>query len=99
MNPNQPLPEPLATMLSTYFDVELFWHSFHEGIQTVLAQDPNRAALFKRQFADAIINNRISTEQYRRLTNQRFETDQDLRMWLRSLWAEIYGQEPIPGDD
>jgi hypothetical protein len=97
--PTNPIPEPLQSLLRTTFDVDLFWHSFPDLIHSALASDAQQAALFKQQFASAIIEGTISPGQYYELTNHRFESEEDLHSWLRKLWREIYGDEPIPGDE
>lgn len=93
------LPEPLSQVLKTYFDVELFWHSFHQGMKDYQKNFPAEAAEFKKQFAEAIAKNTLSPKEYQRLTNHSFKTQQELNSHLRSLWEELYGQEPIPGDE
>ena len=97
--PEPPLPEPLRTALSSYFDVELFWHGFPADLKAFLAADPARAALFKAQFAEAITQGTLSLAGYRKLTNHAFGNVGELYAWLFRLWAEIYGDEPIPGDE
>ena len=92
------LPEPLRTILATYFDAGLFWHSFPSALKAFLAADPAQAARFKEQYAAAITRGTLSPEEYRRLTNQAFGSDRELYSWLYKLWAEIYGNEPVPGD-
>jgi hypothetical protein len=96
---NQPVPEPLATTLSTYFDVELFWHSFPELLQKFLASDLEVAKIFKQQFIEAITKDTVSAEQYYRLTGHKFANDVQLIGWLHKLWIEIYGDEILPGWD
>jgi hypothetical protein len=95
----QSIPEPLRSLLGYAFDVELFWHSFPSLLLAELQRDPAQARLFKQQFADAIVRETISPEQYRELTHDEYETAEKLNSWLRRLWVEIYGDEPIPGDD
>jgi hypothetical protein len=98
-NDSAKLPEPLRTVISTCFDIELFWHSFPSGVHEYLAGDAAKAQLFKEQFAEAILNSTMTVDQYRRLTGKALASDRELSRWLRQLWGEIYGEEPIPGDD
>lgn len=95
---NSGLPEPLRTMISTYFDVELFWHSFPSELHTFLAANPDEAAQFKAQFAAAFVDETFSLDEYQRLTSQTFGNEGELYVWLSELWTKIYGDEPIPGD-
>jgi len=93
------LPEPLRSIISAYFDVELFWHSFPSDLQAYLAANPIPATRFKEQFAAAITGRTIAPDEYHALTNQKFGNEGELYSWLYQLWAEIYGDEPLPGDD
>jgi hypothetical protein len=63
------------------------------------ALDAAHAARFKAQFAAAIVEGSLSAAQYQQLTGQHFDNDGALYAWLYKLWKEIYGDEPVPGDD
>lgn len=91
--------EPLRSILQGYFNVEMFWHSFPKDLLAYLALDPGLAARFKAQFAAAIVDGTLSVAQYQKLTGQSFDNEGALYAWLYKLWAEIYGDEPVPGDD
>jgi hypothetical protein len=93
------IAEPLRSILQGYFNVEMFWHSFPKDLLAYLAQDAELAARFKAQFAAAIVEGTLSAAQYQKLTDQSFDNEGALYAWLYKLWAEIYGEEPVPGDD
>lgn len=98
--PEAEIPEPLRELLKSCFNVELFWDYFPQTLGETLAfLGPEKAALFKQQFAHAIARETISLDQYRKLTNQGFKTEVELNFWLRDRWVDIYDDDPIPGDD
>lgn len=56
---------------------------------------PEKAILFKRGLAEAILQNTIAPPEYERLTGEDFDTVGELNSWLRELWASVFGDAPI----
>ena len=92
------VPEPLATFLKTYFDVNAM------DMVQVLRRNlqhkeipPATAAQFRQQFIDAIHKKILTPEQYKALTgDNEYTTPEELQGWLRELWSEIFVGEKIP---
>ncbi len=89
------IPDPLGHLLYHYCQVEA-----PEGIEALRddlrqPQWRERTALFRQQLADAIVNKTITPEQYERLTGLDFDTPEDFNKWLRCLWKELFGDDPI----
>ena len=93
------VPEPLRYFMKTFFNVEVFGPGWIESIHRALALKPEDAEAFRTQFADLINKNEITPAVYKTLTYHRFDSQEELRKWLYHLWEEIYGDEPIPGEE
>ena len=93
------LPEPLQNILRNYCHVELFWAGWHESILAALERNPEMASQFKQQLAEAIVQCEMTPQQLRALTNHEFKDEIAVGLWLTEIWREIYGDEPVPGED
>lgn len=98
MMPIEPVPEPLATFLSTYCDVNAM-----DMVQVLSERlqhkeiSPETAALFRQQFLDAMHQKVLTPEQYKALTgDNEYTTPGALQGWLYELWPEIFVGEEIP---
>lgn len=45
--------------------------------------------LFKAQLREAIDNKLISPEEYEELTEEVFDSQEDLQVWLEVFWSEL----------
>ncbi len=87
---------PLAKLLRIYcnvnvFDVQQLAKDLREG-----ELDRNEAALFQSQLSQAILNHTLTPEVYKGITgDNEYNTQDELEDWLREMWKEIYGNEPI----
>lgn len=91
------IPEPLATILSTYCDVNAFEmvDCLHGDIRNkkIALED---ARLFKEQLRDAIVNKTITTHEYKSLTgDSEYITQEDLQGWLRELWSKVFPNDVL----
>ena|SRR5271157_2837814 len=93
------IPQPLRYFMKTFFNVEVFGPGWSDRIHRALAMKPEDEAAFRRQFADLIEKGEITPAIYKQLTDHRFDSQQELQKWLYHLWEEIYGDEPIPGEE
>lgn len=51
---------------------------------------------FKKEIAEAIINEALSPQQFEKLTGEEFETQKELSQFLiNDIWKPLYGDEPI----
>lgn len=50
---------------------------------------PYDADLFKKQLRDAIDKKSITTKQYEQLTDEDFDSEEDLLAWLEELWQDM----------
>lgn len=91
------VPEPLAHLMERQLNVNAFRKDWPELFKAELAglTDPTAAAAFRNQLAEAILHNRMTPEQYEKLTGEDFDTPEDLNAWLRELWKLLYGEQPI----
>lgn len=89
--------ELLRDTLRRHCNVNAFEEDWVDTLRHELnsPKDPTRNALFRRQLADAIIHKTITPQEYRDLTGEDFDTQQDLENWLRELWLYLYGNAPI----
>lgn len=91
------VPEPLATILETYCDanaIEMIDLLKQRVIREELPSE--EIILFKKQLYDAIKNQTVTPEQYKKLTgDNEYPTQEALQAWLRELWDRIYPDEKI----
>lgn len=87
--------EPLADMLHRYFNVNSFNSRWPDNLKIELSKNPQKAEQFRRQLADAILHDTITPEQYEQLTDEDFDTQEELSKWLASIWHKLYGDQPL----
>lgn len=59
--------------------------------------ESERTILFRNQLADAIANNSITPVQYEKITGEAFDTQEDLNLWLKEIWYNVFDDMSIPG--
>jgi hypothetical protein len=88
--------QPLAKILGLYlnpnaFDVERLSENLRESR---IPED--EATLFRNQLAEAILEHTLTPASYKEITgDNEYNTQDELEDWLREMWTEIYGNEPI----
>ena len=89
------VPEPLASILVAYFNVDGYGANWLSSLQRVLGRsDPKsreREQQFRRQLADAVLRRSLTKEDYEILTDEDFDTQDDLQRRLEDVWKELYG--------
>jgi hypothetical protein len=87
------IPEPLAGILRTYFDVNAFTSEWPQSLQRELGrpESSQREQMFRRQLAEAVVDRNIKPEDYEKLTGEDFDTQDDLQKWLQEVWKRLYG--------
>lgn len=81
--------EPLKTILRKYCHVECYDpHLIREAISTGKGF-PYDVQLFKAQLREAIDNKLISTADYEELTEEDFDSQDELQAWLEEFWSEL----------
>lgn len=97
MMPNESTPDLLTDTLHTFFDVNGFGEGWLERLKSYLNNPafPNRAEQFKHELAEAVLLHTITPAEYERLTNEDFDSQEDLETWLREVWQHLYGDEPV----
>lgn len=89
------IPEPLRSILNTYCHVE--WAEQMNSLST----DVNKkdwfynVKLFKEQLRDAIYHPNFSLKEYEKITNEDFDTKEDLILRLREVWDYSFPGEPL----
>jgi hypothetical protein len=93
----QAIPELLASVFRRYFQVEAFGGDWQETLRRELhyPDAPGRSEMFRQQLAEAILHHTVSPTQYEQLTEEEFDTPEDLEAWLREVWQHLYGDEPV----
>jgi hypothetical protein len=56
---------------------------------------PDAAKIFREELAQAILNHTLSPQDYEALTDEDFDTPEELEDWLREFWRKLYGTDPI----
>lgn len=81
--------EPLKKILSTYCDANAM------ELVNLLPEKMKHydIELVKSQLRSAIKGGTISIEEYERLTNDYYETEDELKEWLIELWEIIFGEQ------
>lgn len=83
------IKEPLKTILRKYCHVECCDPQLiREAISTGKGF-PYDVQLFKAQLREAIDNNLISTADYEELTEEDFDSQEELQAWLEEFWSEL----------
>jgi hypothetical protein len=94
------VPEPLKESLRTFFHLEGgSGPEWGRDLRRVLSANPAREQRFREQLAALIVGQALDEVQYRLLTDHQFDSTNDLYRHLRRRWRDIYGSEPIPGDE
>lgn len=65
-----------------------------EDIREFLFDVPERAALFKVELSDAINNNSLPKSKYEELTDEDFDSQEDLVAWLTRFDALLFPKKP-----
>lgn len=83
------IKEPLKTILRKYYHVECYDPDLIRRAITTGVGFPYDVHLFKSQLREAIDNMSISPEEYEALTEEDFDSQEDLQIWLEEIWSEI----------
>ncbi|WP_218081685.1 hypothetical protein [Anthocerotibacter panamensis] len=91
------VPELLAHILETYCNINYLRDDWSESVKRVLNNPtfPEKAIQFRKQLVDAILLRTITPNQYEKLTDEDFDTPEELEERLRELWKDLYGDEPV----
>ena len=94
------VPDPLANILRRHYNVNDMTADWLDAMQGEIDPpgDPARAGLFRRQLAEAILNNTISPAQFKALTLEAFATHEQVRRRLTGLWHDLFGDAPVSED-
>lgn len=95
---SEPTKSELEKVLFNRFDVDIA--PDYESLKNYLNNPnfPERGNIFKRELAETILNDRLSPENYEKLTNHDLETQEEVNEFLISeIWKPLYGDEPIQG--
>lgn len=84
-----PIQEPLRTVLQKYCHVETYCPQLLKEAINSGNGFPYDVALFKSQLREAIDNQSISPDEYEKITEEDFDSQEDLQAWLEELWSEI----------
>ncbi|TBW46403.1 hypothetical protein EZI54_23240 [Marinobacter halodurans] len=83
------IKEPLRTILRKYCHIECYDPQIlREAISTGHGF-PYDIDLFKAQLREAIDMKLISPDEYEALTEEDFDSQDDLQAWLEELWDEL----------
>jgi hypothetical protein len=87
---------PLKKLLNLYCNVNAFdIQQLSDDIKKERLSK-NEADIFKLQLAEAILQNTLTPENYKKITgDNEYNTQCELENWLREIWKEIYKDEPI----
>jgi len=88
------VPILFADTLRRHFNVNAFTKDWIEDLKRELS-NTHRDVQFRSELADAILKDTITPAQYEHLTDEDFDTQEDLNKWLRSVWQDLYGDLPI----
>lgn len=93
----QPVPELLAHVLKTYCNINYSTDDWYVSVKRMLNHPdfPGKAAEFRNQLAEAILHSTITPKQFEKLTDEEFDTPEELEERLRELWCELYADEPV----
>ncbi|ROQ27378.1 hypothetical protein [Gallaecimonas pentaromativorans] len=84
------IKEPLKTILRKYCHVECYDPQLiREAIKTGRGF-PYDVELFKSQLREAIDKELISPEEYEKLTEEDFDSQEELQIWLEEFWSELF---------
>jgi hypothetical protein len=80
----------LNNVLRNFCNVNGFDRGWSDDIRRFLKQDPQREAQFKIELDAAIEHGALSAVEYEELTDEDFDTDEDLVEWLKELRNRIF---------
>jgi hypothetical protein len=83
------IEEPLKTVLRKYCHVECYNPQLIRQAISTGHGFPYDIALVKAQLREAIDNQLITPEEYEELTEEDFDSQQDLQLWLEKLLTEL----------
>ena len=86
----------LKDVLETYFcqGVEMSYDELNQFLKN--ESFPDRARTFKRELADAIINHKITPEEFQDLTAVDQDSQEDVDKFLTTeIWDPLYDNEPV----
>jgi hypothetical protein len=83
------IKEPLKTILRKYCHVECYDPQLIREVISTAKGFPYDVELFKAQLREAIDNKLISPEEYEELTEEDFDSQEDLQVWLEEFWSEL----------
>ena len=94
---SQPVHPALEDILHRHANVNAFTANWSERLKRELFSPnfPDRATLFRRELAAAILHNTITPAEYERITGEDFDTQDELNQWLREIWRSVFGAAPI----
>lgn len=75
-------------------DCSVDWNTFRASLRH--QEFPDREREFKKELAEAILNKTITTQEFERLTDIDFDTQEEIVEFLISeIWKPLYGNEPV----
>lgn len=83
------IKEPLRTVLKKYCHVECYDSQLLRNAIISGQGFPYDANLFREQLREVIDTRSITTKQYEQLTEEDFDSQNDLMEWLEELWRDI----------
>jgi len=83
------IKEPLKTVLRKYCHVECYDPKLIRDAIISGKGFPYNVEAVKYQLREAIDNRLISLEEYEELTEEDFDSQEDLQAWLEEFWAEL----------
>ena len=83
------IKETLKTVLRKYCQVECYDPKLLRDAISSGQGFPYDIDLFKSQLREAIDLQLISPEEYEELTEEDFDSQEDLQVWLEELWSEL----------
>lgn len=83
------IKDPLKTILKKYYHVECYDPQLIRAAINSGKGFPYDVELFKFQLREAIENKLISPDAYEELTEEDFDSQEELQVWLEELWSEL----------
>lgn len=83
------IKEPLRTVFKKFCHVECYAPQILRNAINSGYGFPYDVDLFRKQLRDVIDNKSITTAQYEQLTDEDFDSQDDLLAWLEELWLEV----------
>ena len=81
--------EPLKTVLRKYCQVECYDPQLLREVIRTGQGFPYDVELLKKQLREAIDMKLITPQVYEELTDEDFDSQEELQRWLEVLWSEI----------